>query len=141
MTLLIVLAACGHHFEPPDRGERIARAEAAFSSRLFDSVTWESDAARALEGNEVYAARCRRCHGTLGDGATDYAEARGLDVPSLVHSEWAYTDDLESLRRRIFVGHEDGMPSGGLGALSPREMDGAAYYVLAQLRPDVLQQD
>lgn len=139
--MVIALGGCGHHFEPPDRGERIARAEAIFSSDLFDSVAWESDAVRASEGNEVYAARCRRCHGTMGAGGTDYAEARGLDVPSLVHSDWTYDQDVESLRRRIFVGHESGMPSGGLGALSPREIDGAAYYVLALLRPDALGQD
>jgi cytochrome c len=140
-TLLMALGACGHHFEPPDRGERISRAEAIFSSDLFDSVTWESGELRAWEGNEVYATRCRRCHGALGAGATDYAQARGLHVPSLVHSDWAYTEDLGSLRRQIFVGHENGMPSGGLGTLSPREIDGVAFYVLAQLRPDALQQD
>ncbi len=140
-TLLMALGACGHHFEPPDRGERVSRAEALYSSDLFDSVTWEGDAQRAFQGNEVYASWCRRCHGTLGAGATDYAQARGLHVPSLVHSEWAYTEDLGSLRRRIFVGHENGMPSEGLGALSPREIDAVAFYVLAQLRPDALQQD
>jgi mono/diheme cytochrome c family protein len=140
-TFLIALGACGHSFEPPNRGERIARAEGVFSPTLFDSVTWESEAVRALEGNEVYAAKCRRCHGTLGAGATDYGSAQRLDVPSLVQAEWAYADDFESVRRRIFVGHEEGMPSGGLGLLTPREIDGVAYYVFAQLRADVLQQD
>ena len=142
-AFLLALGACGHHFEPPDpdQSERVGQAEVIYSAALFDTVTWNSDAGRALEGNGVYAARCRRCHGSLGSGATDYAEERGLDVPSLVESEWHLKDDLDSVRRYVFVGHQGGMPSWGLAGLSLREIDGAAYYVLAQLRPDVLEMD
>jgi mono/diheme cytochrome c family protein len=142
-TFLMAIGACGHHFEPPDpdQSERMARAEAMYSADLFDTLTWDSDVARALEGNGVYAARCRRCHGTVGSGATDYTKERGLDVPSLVESAWDFTDDLDSIRRYVFVGHEGGMPSWGLAGLSVREIDGAAYYVMAQLRSDVLEMD
>ncbi len=142
-AFVLALGACGHHFEPPDpdQSERVASAELVYSAALFDTVTWNSDADRALGGNGIYAARCRRCHGSLGSGATDYAEARGLDVPSLVEVEWEFTDDLDSVRRQVFVGHEGGMPSWGLAGLSLREIDGAAYYVITQLRSDVLGMD
>ena len=53
--------------------------------------------------------------------------------------------DLVGLRYHppfdFFVGHENGMPTYGVAGLTPREIDGAAYYVLAQLRPEILQQD
>ena len=139
-ALLLTLGACGHEFEPPDRADHIAAAEALYSAELFDTLTWESDYARTLEGNSVYASQCRKCHGSLGLGGTEYSEVRGLDVPSLVEWEWKFTDGLESVRHYVFVGHDGGMPSWGLSGLSPREIDGAAYYLLAQLRPEMLAQ-
>jgi mono/diheme cytochrome c family protein len=139
-TALLAIGACGHHFEPPSEADHVAQAEALYSPALFDTVTWASDSERALEGNSVYASSCRRCHGMLGNGTTGYAAERGIDVPSLVEFEWTLTDDIESVRRYVFVGHEGGMPTWGVAGLSPREIDGASYYVLAQLRPEVLQQ-
>ena len=135
-----VLAACHQEFEPPDRAERVDRAAARYSSVLFDSVSWIADDARLTAGNEVYAGRCRRCHGTLGRGETDYAGERGLTVPSLVAPEWRYAD-LDSLRRKIYVGHESGMPVYGDGELELREIDATAAYILLTLRPDVLEED
>ncbi len=140
-AFLLALGACGHDFEPPDRADHLALAEALYSAVLFDTLTWKSDYTRAMDGNGVYVDKCRRCHGTLGSGATEYAEARGLDVPSLVELEWKFTGGLESVRHYIFVGHEGGMPTWGLAGLTPREIDGAAFYLLSQLRPEVLQQD
>lgn len=130
-------AACGHDFEPPDRAERVDQAARLYSAALFDTVTWASDSARSLAGNEVYAATCRRCHGPLGQGGTDYARQRGLEVPSLVEPDWPVSR-VDTLRRRIFVGHEEGMPTFGVAGISPREIDGAAFYLLYTLRPDVL---
>lgn len=138
-AFVLTLGACGHDFEPPDQAARVARAEALYSAELFDTLTWESADQRAQDGNGVYAARCNRCHGTLGSGETDYAASRGLNVPSLVGSQWAFRDDLDAVRRYIFAGHENGMPSWGLSGLSLREVDGVAYYVLDQLRSDALQ--
>jgi mono/diheme cytochrome c family protein len=133
---LLSLSACeGHHFDPPDRSERVRDAEAAYTPAVFDSVVWASDSVRAFAGNAVYAERCGRCHGPLGLGDTDYARQRGLEIPSLVEPEWALAA-LDTLRHIIFVGHEDGMPVYGAGGITPREIDGAAYYIINVLRPD-----
>lgn len=135
----VALIGCGgHDFEPPDRSERIREAEAAFSPVLFDSVAWASDSVRAFSGNTIYAEKCGRCHGPLGRGNTDYARERGLEIPSLVEAEWAMAS-LDTLRHVIFVGHEDGMPIYGAGGITPREIDGVAYYILNVLRPDAVE--
>lgn len=133
----LTVAACGHHFEPPDRGEQVSQAQAMYSRTLFDSVTWVSDSARSFQGNEIYAEKCRRCHGPLGKGGTEYEEKLGLHVPSLVRPTWPLAS-TDSLRHRIFVGHTGGMPTYGVAGLSPREIDAVADYILHTLRPDVL---
>lgn len=138
---LLLGTGCGdHEFEPPDRSIRVQRAEGEFSTTLFDSIGWEVEATRLLEGNTVYAEECRRCHGALGEGGTDYARERNLSVPTLVAPDWPLAD-ADSLRRRIFVGHESGMPVYGDGDLTPRQIDATAAYILRTLRPDVLEQD
>jgi len=134
---LLTLSACGHEFHPPDEAERVAQAEEAFSPALFDSVSWLDQDARSLEGNTVYAEKCRRCHGALGRGDTGYARERGLEMPSLVEPEWALAN-VDTLRRVIFVGHEGGMPTYGSSGISPRQIDAAAFYILSQLRTDAL---
>jgi len=134
----LTIAACGHDFEPPDRHARVLEAEAQYSAAAFDTLRWESDSARAFEGNEVYAAKCRRCHGPLGRGETEYARERGLTIPSLVEADWPYASDLDSLRHKIFIGHEEGMPIYGVAGISLREIDSSAFYVLNELRPDVI---
>jgi hypothetical protein len=53
-----------------------------------------------------------------------------------VEPQWALAD-LDTLRHVVFVGHE-GMPTFGDGGISAREVDGAAFYILHLLRPDVL---
>jgi len=133
--------ACGgHDFEPPDRAVRVARAAAAFSTTMFDTVAWEAEDVQMTEGNAVYAEECRRCHGPLGQGATAYARQRNLTVPSLVAADWPLAQS-DSLRRKIFIGHESGMPVFGDGDLTPRQIDATAAYILRTLRPDVLEQN
>jgi mono/diheme cytochrome c family protein len=140
VVVAVTLTACGEHeFEPPDREEQVEAADRLYSPALFDSVTWASDAERLQEGNSVYAAECRKCHGPLGRGVTEYAEEHSFDVPSLVDENWAFADDLEGVRRRIFIGHAEGMPTWGVAGIDPRKIDAAAHYVLEQLRPDVLE--
>ena len=132
--------ACGGEktFDPPSREARVAEAEALYSPALFDSIGWSSADERALEGNGVYAARCRDCHGTVGRGDTEYARAQGLDMPSLVESEWSMSMSMDSVRHRIFVGHVAGMPQWGVAGISNREIDAVAFYVLERLRPEIL---
>jgi mono/diheme cytochrome c family protein len=137
LTFVLVTTACGHEFEPPDRGERIRQAESTYSPSLFDTVTWAEGEDRNGLGNEIYAEKCRRCHGPLGRGDTDYAREQGLAIPSLVEPEWAHMA-MDSLRKTIYVGHEEGMPIYGDGGITPREIDAVASYVLNVLRPDVL---
>lgn len=140
LTALSLLgAACGgeDHREPRRSVDQSAIADSLFSPTVFDTITWPSDSVRLLRGNEVYAAECRRCHGYLGRGDTEYAAARDIAVPSLVVPDWEHGGDLRAALRQIFVGHED-MPAWGLGRLTPREIQAATYYVLYRLRPEVL---
>lgn len=141
-TLLVLTACEGKEktFDPPDREAQIVEAEALFETVRFDTLTWESDQARARAGNEVYAARCRNCHGTLGDGGSEYAAARGLEVPSLVAPEWTFAGRPDSVRHRVFVGHSAGMPTWGVAGISPREIDAVTYYILERLRPEILEE-
>ncbi len=127
-----------HHFEPPDRQAQVRHAEMLYTPALFDSITWVSDSVRTQEGNGVYAAKCRRCHGTLGEGGTDYAKARDLQVPSLVVRDWPLASSIDSVRHTVFVGHAQGMPTFGVAGITLREIDAASFYVLNRLRPDVL---
>ena len=136
-TTLLLVSACGHHFEPPDQGERVRQAAEAYSPALFDSVSWGSQEERNVLGNEIYAEKCRKCHGPLGRGETDYSRERGLEIPSLVDPDWAFAS-MDSLHKVIFVGHEEGMPVYGDGGISPREIDAVGAYILDVLRPDVI---
>lgn len=131
------LGGCEQEFEPPDPAVRVERAAASYSPALFDTITWENPETRIEQGNTAYAEQCRRCHGTVGRGETDYARARDLTVPSLVEPDWAFAD-LDSLRRRIYTGHASGMPVFGDGTLDPRQIDATAAYVLLGLRPEML---
>jgi cytochrome c len=137
-ALGLVPAACEkHEFEPPDRAQRVAEAEALLTQETFDTITWPSDSARAFTGNDVYAARCRDCHGYLGTGDTDYAREHNLDVPSLVRPDFPY-QDVVVMRRVIFAGHPEGMPTWGVAGITPRQIDAAAFYILHLLRPEAL---
>lgn len=137
LALVAVLAGCGHHeFEPPDKTERFEEAALAYSPALFDSIQWNAHEDWDYLGNAVYIDMCRKCHGSLGKGDTDYARQRGLTVPSLVEKEWGLAS-MDSLHRVIYVGHEEGMPIYGDGGITLRQIDAVAHYILEVLRPDV----
>lgn len=141
LALLLGLAAVGcsdHEFHPPSEEEREAQADSLYSSAVFDTVDWDSDSDRTRTGNLVYADECRRCHGPLGRGNTDYAQENELDVPSLVAADWHLAGRIDTVRHLVFIGHGPGMPNWGVGRLTPRQIDAAAYYILEQLRPEVL---
>jgi len=133
----LVAGACGHDFEPPDRAERVREAEAQYSVTMFDSVSWSADSVRDFQGNTVYAEKCRRCHGTMGRGDTEYARERRLEMPSLVEPDWPLAA-LDTLRHVVYVGHEEGMPVFGKAGITPREIDAVSFYLVHTLRPDVL---
>ena len=133
-----LLAGCEEHeFHPPDRAARVAAADSLYSPALFDTIAWGDVAERVAAGNLVFADECRRCHGPLGQGTTEYARERDLEAPSLVRGDWPEGDDVEALRRLTFIGHPAGMPTWGIGKLSPRQIDAVAFYIVEQLRPEV----
>ena len=139
-ALAAIVACQEHEFHPPDRAERAIEAESSFDFAQFDTIAWaDGDSARMFFGNEVYARKCRACHGFMGAGDTDYGRARGVAPPSLVRPAWPIGDSVPLLRRRVFAGHPAGMPTFGLGGLTPREVDAVAFYIAYFLRPDVLQ--
>jgi len=141
LAAALAVAACGHHeFEPPDRDAKVREAAASFTPALFDTLAWDSAGERQALGNQVYVEHCRTCHGSLGQGGTDYAAAQGLEVPSLTQPGWSLADP-DSLHRVIFVGHAVGMPVFGDHDLTPREIDAVAGYILDVLRPEVLGAD
>jgi mono/diheme cytochrome c family protein len=139
VALALALAACEEkRFDPPDDASRIELADSLYSPALFDTIDWASEQERAYAGNLVYADHCRRCHGTVGEGGTVMAAGNRLEVPSLVDAEWRLRADPETVRQRIFRGHTGGMPSWGISRLAPRDIDAVAFYILEQLRPEIL---
>ena len=140
--MLCAIFFCGcekHEFHPASREARQAEAAAAFAQARFDTIPWPSEQQRLTHGNEVFAERCRRCHGPLGRGDGDYARAEGLAVPSLVMRDWRYGAAPDSVRRRIFFGHYPEMRTWGIAGLSLREIDAVAHYIVLQLRPEVIE--
>lgn len=137
LALASLMGCKEKEFHPPDREQQVADAEALLTPETFDTISWASEDVRALQGNVTFSAKCAVCHGPEGRGGTEYAAERGLEVPSLVEPEWAWADSLAEIRRRIFVGHAAGMPTWGVAGITPREIDGAAYYVMRVLRPEM----
>jgi mono/diheme cytochrome c family protein len=138
LVAVLLTAACEKpEYERPPRDEQVAQADSMLTMEAFDTLTWASDAERAEAGNNIYAAKCRSCHGYMGQADTDYARERNIDVPSLVREDWPYQNIL-AVRRVIFIGHADGMPTFGVAGITPREIDAVAYYLMEVLRPEVL---
>jgi mono/diheme cytochrome c family protein len=142
-TAVLALAGCKHayNFDPPAEEDRVAEAADRITPQLFDTISWADAESRVLEGNGVFAAKCRRCHGPRGFGGTGYALSRGLKVPSLVNADWRWADSLSAVRRTVFTGHAGGMPTWGVGRITAREIDAVANYILFGLRHDTVAQD
>src|SRR5690606_34815520 len=76
LVLAATFVACEEHeFHPPSREAQVAQADSLYSPAIFDTIAWESDSLRVAVGNDIFGARCRRCHGYLGEGGP--AEVRG----------------------------------------------------------------
>jgi mono/diheme cytochrome c family protein len=134
-----VLSGCEEKtYDPPGEASRLELADSLYSPTLFDTITWASEEQRVNAGNLVYADSCRRCHGTVGEGGTTRVAGTQLDVPSLVAADWRFHEDLPAVRERVFTGHTGGMPSWGISRLTPRQIDAVAYYIVQQLRPELL---
>ncbi|HEX6132446.1 MAG TPA: c-type cytochrome [Longimicrobiales bacterium] len=134
---VLLSGACEkHEFEPPSRAERVSEADSLYSPALFDSITWTSDSLRIAVGNDIFASRCRRCHGYLGHGGPVEILGDTVTVPSVVEPDWQYAGDIPGILRRIFTGHPLGMPTWGVAGLEMREIDAAAFYIDRVLRPE-----
>ena len=83
---------------------------------MFDTITWSDEDDMLVVGAATYAASCRDCHGTTGEGGTEYAASRNLVVPTLIREPWPYSR-IQDLRRTIFTGHPYGMPTHGIAGL------------------------
>lgn len=137
LGLGLVVGACSdYEYHAPPEEEQSERADSLYSPALFDTLSWNSDSARITAGNLVFADECRRCHGPLGRGETEYARERQLPVPSLVREDWRFAGEIDSVRYAIFIGHGE-MPEWGVGRLSPRQIDAVAAYIVRQLRTEV----
>jgi len=136
--VILLLVGCeSEGYEPPPEERRIELADSLYSPALFDTITWESDQERIEAGNLVYADSCRRCHGPVGEGGPARVAGREFSVPSLVRPDWPF-DHIAAVRQRTFTGHTGGMPSWGISRLTPREIDAVAFYLIEQLRPEML---
>jgi mono/diheme cytochrome c family protein len=136
------LTACGGGSEEDDaalkaqaKADSLAMAEALYDVAVFDTVSWESDAARLERGALVYRSSCGKCHGSRGGGNGEVAMEFGLEVPSFESPDWAYRGDIEGLRHRIFVGHEGAMPNWGLHGLKYRDVDAVAAHIAETISP------
>jgi mono/diheme cytochrome c family protein len=132
-----MIACEKEEYERPDRAAQVAEADSLLMPATFDTIAWTSPQDRAFAGNNVFAAKCRSCHGFMGDGGTEYAQQHNIAVPSLVREDWPY-DNVPAVRTRIFTGHPAGMPTWGVAGITPREIDAVAYYIVEVLRPEVL---
>ena len=136
LAAVLTLGGCKEHeFHPPDREEQVQVATGRYHQADFDTIAWPDSAQLLTVGNEIFAANCRKCHGPLGEGGTEYAATQGLEVPSLVRPDWPY-DSIGAVRERVFAGHAAGMPSWGIGRLTLREIDAVARYVQDVLRSE-----
>jgi mono/diheme cytochrome c family protein len=141
LACALLLAGCDkEEYQPPPETRRIELADSLYSPALFDTIAWDSAEERIYAGNLVYADSCRRCHGAFGEGGHVQAAGREVFVPSLLEQEWRLGGDIEAVRRLVFTGHTGGMPTWGLVRLTPRQIDAVAYYILEQLRPELMPQ-
>lgn len=130
-------AACGGGESAADReaatrgaeADSVKMAESLYDPAVFDTIKWESEAARLERGQTVWRFSCQKCHGPDGRGGGEFAQQAHLDVPSFRIPDWAYDDDMPAIRHRIFVGHEGAMPNWGLHGLKYRDIDAAAAYI------------
>ncbi|MFH1762705.1 MAG: cytochrome c [Gemmatimonadota bacterium] len=112
----------------------LAASVAAFDASVFDTLTWESEAAALARGAQVYTFSCARCHGPQGLGDSGFV--RGGDTlrpPSFREPTWRLADDKEGIRGAIFIGTGESMPHWGLEGLKAESIDAVTLYILKGL--------
>jgi mono/diheme cytochrome c family protein len=109
----------------------MAAAEAGFDAAVYDTLTWEDDAARLARGAQVFQFSCSKCHGSegLGDGGFVLG-GDTLQPPSFREPTWAMAGDIAAIREAIFVGTKEGMPHWGLEGLKAESVDAVAHYIM-----------
>lgn len=145
MSVLMVLAACGPENQVDQetrlraaRSDSVGMAEGEYDASVFDTIVWPSAAERLTRGGVVWQFSCQKCHGRDGAGGGEMAVEQGIDAPSLVEADWAYSGQADSLRHRIFVGYAGEMPNWGLHGLKYRDIDAATSYIMVALRGEPL---
>lgn len=110
------------------RADSVAMAEEAYQPAAFDSIAWGSENERLMRGEDVWNFSCGDCHGWQGQGDGPVATRHEYDVPDFTAADWD-AGDVDSLRHRVYVGHESEMPSWGLYGLTYRDVDAVTYYI------------
>lgn len=141
LALVAMFAACAGEppAEQPDqaqiRADSVRLAEAAFQPAVFDTITWESDAAALERGSLVFRISCSKCHGDSGAGDGGFVlQGDTLRPPSFLAPDWRFAEDPLGLRRQIFTGNVAGMPYWGLVGLKYRDIDAVARHITEGLR-------
>ncbi|MDH3206033.1 MAG: cytochrome c [Gemmatimonadota bacterium] len=141
VMISLCIAACGPAPEPqeevqgPTRADSVSMALQAFDATVFDTIVWESDAARAERGGLVFRISCAKCHGPNGRGDGDFVmQGDTLRPPSFLTPDWQFADAPMPLRRYIFSGNVAGMPYWGLVGLKYRDIDAVAHFIESPLR-------
>ncbi len=140
--VLIASAGCGGESEAERaarmqaaRADSVTMADQAYDATVFDTISWESSEARVARGAIVWRTSCEKCHGAEGRGDGEYARQLGAEVPSFMDPGWAYAYELDSLRHKIFVGHEGEMPNWGIVGLGYSDIDALAGYINSLVAP------
>jgi len=109
----------------------MAAADASYDASVFDTLTWESEAAALERGKQVYSFSCARCHGPEGLGDANFVRGGDtLQPPSFREPTWPLASDRAGIRKAIFVGTAENMPHWGLEGLKAEAVDAVALYIL-----------
>lgn len=134
------LVACGGGADDeasalPTPEDTVEAAVLQFDAAAFDSITWEEPATALERGGVVFAYSCQKCHGAGGFGDGGFVmQGDTVRPPSFREPDWRFADDLEGLRRQIFIGTTKGMPHWGLEGLDYRDIDAVARFIQTRLR-------
>lgn len=138
------LIACEPAPEPqaqpqgPTRADSVGMAMQAFDASVFDTITWETQPARADRGGLVFRISCQKCHGEHVGGDANFVMAGDtLRPPAFLARDWGFADQPMALRRYIFSGNVAGMPHWGLVGLKYRDIDAVAHFLESPLRAGI----